>query len=95
MSAVAKVFEKCVNQHIVEYLEINKIISDRQYGFRESRSTTDLLTYVTNKWNLAVEQHGEAFAIALDISKAFEKVWYDNLFGKISYRYLLLILPLI
>ena len=44
VSAVAKVFEKCINQHIAEYLEINKIISDRQYGFRESRSTTDLLT---------------------------------------------------
>ena len=44
VSAVAKVFEKCINQHIVEYLEINKIISDRQYGSRESRSTTDLLT---------------------------------------------------
>ena len=29
---------------MVEYLEINKIISDRQYGFRESRSTTDFLT---------------------------------------------------
>ena len=61
------------NQHLVNYLEINKIVSDRQYGFRQSRSTTDLLTYVANKWNLAFEQHGEAFAIAFDISKAFDK----------------------
>ena len=83
MSAVAKVFEKCVNQHLVKYLEINKIISDKQYGFRESRSTTDLLTYVANKWNLALEHHGEAFAIALDISKAFDKVWHENLICKL------------
>ena len=83
VSAVAKVFEKCINQHIVEYLEISKIISARQYGFRESHSTTDLLTYVTNKWNLTVEQYGEAFAIALDISKAFDKVWHENLICKI------------
>ena len=83
VSAVAKVFEKCINQHIVKYLEVNKLISDRQYGFRESRSTTDLLTCVTDKWNLAVEQFGEAFAIALDISKAFDKVWHENLICKI------------
>ena len=37
VSAVAKVFEKCINQHIVEYFEINKIILDRQYRYRESR----------------------------------------------------------
>ena len=83
VSAVAKVFEKCVNQHLVNYLETNKIVSDKQYGFRQSRSTTDLLTYVANKWNLALEQHGEAFAIALDISKAFDKVWHENLICKL------------
>ena len=83
LSAVAKVCEKCVNQHLVNYLEINKIVSDKQYGFRQSRSTTDLLTYVANKWNLALEQHGEAFAIALDISKAFDKVWHENLICKL------------
>ena len=38
---------------------------------------------VTNKWNLAVEQHGEAFAIALDISKAFDEVWHENHICKI------------
>ena len=54
VSAVAKVFEKCINQQLVNYLEINKIVSDKQFGFRQSRSTTGLLTYVANKWNLAL-----------------------------------------
>ena len=77
---IVEIFEKCINQqqHIVEYLEINKIISDRQYGFRESRSTTDLLTLCYKQ----MESRCRTIC-ALDISKAFDKVWHENLICKI------------
>ena len=50
------VFEKLVNNRIVDHLEKCDLFSDFQYGFRSSRSTTDLLTVVSR-------------AVALDISK--------------------------
>ena len=42
----SKVFEKLVNNRIVDYLEICGLFSDFQYGFRSSWSTADLPTVV-------------------------------------------------
>jgi hypothetical protein len=79
ISVVSKVFERYVNEHIMFYLEENKILSDRQYGFPHKRSTGDLKTYVSHMWNKALEQHGESYVVALDIGKTFEKVWHEYL----------------
>ena len=42
-SVVSKVFEKLVNNRIVDCLEKCGLFSDFQYGFRSSWSTADLL----------------------------------------------------
>ena len=44
LSVVRKVFEKLLNNRIVDHLEKWGPFSDFQYGFRSSRSTTNLLT---------------------------------------------------
>ena len=41
---INKVFEKLVNNKIVDHLEKCGHFSDFQYGFRSSRSTADFLT---------------------------------------------------
>ena len=84
VSVVSKVMEKAINIEILKYLESNKIISDRQYGFRQQRSTGDLLAYVTNIWNSTLEKHGESRVVALDISTVFDRVWHPALINKIS-----------
>ena len=48
-SVVSKVFEKLANNKIVDHLEKYDIFSDFQYGFRSSRSMTDLLTVVSDR----------------------------------------------
>ena len=40
---VSEVFEKLVNNRIVDHLQKCGLFSDFQYGFRSSRSTADLL----------------------------------------------------
>ena len=49
LSVVSKVFEKLVNNRIVDHLEKCGLFSDFQYGFRSSRSTADLLTVVSDE----------------------------------------------
>ena len=49
LSMVSKVFEKHVNNSIVDHLEKCGLFSDFHYGFRSSRSTTDLLTVLSNR----------------------------------------------
>ena len=49
LSVVSKVFEKLVNNRIVDHLEKCGLFSDFQYGFRPSQSTADLLIVVSDR----------------------------------------------
>ena len=74
LSAVTKVLEKLVKNRIVDHLEKCGHFSDFQYGFRLSRSTADLLTVVSNRIARAFNKSGATQTVALDISKAFDRV---------------------
>ena len=78
------VFEKLVNNRIVDHLETCGLFSDFQYGFRSSRSTADLLTVVSDKITRAFNRSGANRAVALDISKAFDRVWHAGLLHKLK-----------
>ena len=84
LSVVSKVFEKLVNNSIVDHLEKCGLFSDFQYGFRSSRSTADLLTVVSDRIAGAFNRSGATRAVALDISKAFDRVWHAGLLHKLK-----------
>ena len=58
LSVVSKVFEKFVNNRIVDRLEKCGLFSDSQYGFRSCRSTADLLTVVSDRIARAFNRSG-------------------------------------
>ena len=58
--------------------------SDFQYGFRSSRSTADLLTAVSDRIARAFSRSAATRAVALDISKTFDRVWHAGLFHKLK-----------
>ena len=58
LSVVSKVFEKLVNNRIVDHLEKCGLFSDFQYGFRSSQSTADLLTVVSDRIARALNRSG-------------------------------------
>ncbi len=43
----------------------------------------DLLSYSTTPWQEALGKYGETFAVSLDISKAFNRVWHQALLSKL------------
>ena len=53
--------------------------SDFQYDFRSSQSAADLLTVVSDKIARAFNRFGAIWAVALDISKAFDRIWHVGL----------------
>ena len=69
---VSKVFEKFVNNMIVNCLKKCGLFSDFQYGFRSCRSTADLLTVVSDRIARAFNRSRATQAVALDTSK----VWH-------------------
>ena len=74
LSVFSKIFEKLVNNRIVDHLENCGLFSDFQYGFRSSRSTADLLTVASDRIARTFNRPGATRAVALDISKAFDRV---------------------
>ena len=46
---VSEVFEKLLNNRILDHLDKSSLFSDFQYGFWTSRSTVDLLTVVSDR----------------------------------------------
>ncbi|VEN45444.1 unnamed protein product [Callosobruchus maculatus] len=84
LSIMSKVMDTVINIQLLKYLDNNNIINNRQYGFRKHRSTGDLLAYVTHLWNRAIDNHGESCVVARDISKAFDRVWHDELLVKLA-----------
>ena len=58
LSVVSKVFEKLVNNKIVDHLEKCGLFSDFHYGFRSSRLTADLLTVVSDRTARAFSRSG-------------------------------------
>ena len=57
--------------------------SDFQCGFRSSRSTADLLPVVSDTVARALNRSGATQAVALDKSKAFDRVWQAGLLYKL------------
>ena len=84
LSVVNKVFEKLVNNRIVDHLEKCDLFSDFQYGFRSSQSAADLLTVVSNRIASAFNRSGATRAVAPDISKAFGRVWHAGQLLKLT-----------
>ncbi len=74
LSSLSKAFETILNKWFLKHLSSLNLLSHRQYGFRKERCTGDLLAFLTNSWSSSLSCFDETFAVALDISKAFDRV---------------------
>ena len=79
LSVISKVFEKLVNNRLVDHLEKCGLFSD----FRSSQSTADLLTVVSDRIVRSLNRTGAAQAVSLDVSKIFDRVWHTGLLHKL------------
>ena len=79
-----KIFEVLINKgaHWLSWLSASSIWQ-MQYGFCHSRSIGDLLFYLTEHVSRVLNSQGESRSVALDISKAFDKVWHQGLLHKL------------
>ncbi len=75
-----KLIKLSFNKWFLKHLSSLNLLSDRQYGVSEESTTGDLLA---NSWSSSLSYFGETFAVALDISKAFVRVWHKFLLSKL------------
>ena len=84
LSVVSKVFEKLVNNGIVDHLEKYGLFCEFQYCFRSSRSTVDLLKTVSDRIARAFNRSMATRTVAHDISKTFDRVWHAGVLHKLK-----------
>lgn len=86
LSNISKILEKIIVDEINEHLNEHNLLSNRQHGFRPSRSTADLLLLLTKSWQDALDVGLDTVVIALDIAGAFDRVWHKGLLAKLRAR---------
>ena len=84
LSVDSKVFEELVSNRVVDRLEKCGLFSEFQCAFKPSRSTADLLTAVSDKTARSFIRSRATGAVALDISKSFDRVWHGGLLHKLK-----------
>ena len=79
LSVVNKVFEKLLNNKIVDHLEkcslFFLIFPVSSTIFRSSRSTAYLFTVLSDRIFGAFNRSGSTGDVALNISKVFDRIW--------------------
>ena len=83
-SHVIKIFERVIRKKLVEYLEINDLICNKQHGFRSGRSCLTQLLHHFDDVLEALANNSDFDSIYLDYAKAFDKVDHKLLLRKLQ-----------
>ena len=82
--ALAKVFEKILQQQMIEYMDKNRMFSSLQFGFRKHFSTTDALLFATEKIRQKIDANENVTAAFINLSRAFDSTSHVILLKKLS-----------
>ena len=83
--SLARVFdESLLMQQIDECVHKNALLSKTQFGFRKKFSTTDALSYLTEKIRCHENKEKITAAAFLDLSKAFDSINHELMIQKLS-----------
>lgn len=87
LPVLSKVFEKLVSEQLMEHLTGNKLLYDKQSGFRKKFSTTATLVDVTDRIRCSTENKKVSILLLLDFSKAFDSIDFSLLLGKLKTQF--------
>ena len=86
LSAISKIYEKVMYTRVYEFLSLNNILIENQFGFRKGRSCEQALLTAQNEISISLSKKQISLLILIDFSKAFDMVDHDVLLEKL-YRY--------
>jgi len=83
-NCLCKIMERMVNCRLLAYCEERNLIDPSQSGFRALHSTLDPIARLESEARSAMLAGNYCIAVFLDISKAFDSVWHNGLYIKLS-----------
>ena len=85
LPVLSKIIEKHVTEHVKSYLYSNKLLYERQSGFRKDHSCETALTAMVDDWIAAIDKNEVVGTVFLDFSKALDLVDHKLLLSKLSH----------
>ena len=86
LSIFNRIFEKTMYHRLMAYLEVNGILCDSQYGFREKHSTEYALIDIVNQIQSHFHEGMLSCGVCIDLKKAFDTIDHYILLQKL-YHY--------
>ena len=80
----SKLIEHIISKHLLNHLEANNILFDKQHGFRKKRSTDTQLLAFTQDILANLSGGRQTDVIIMDFAKAFDKVPHHRLIQKLE-----------
>ena len=80
----SKILERLMYNRLLNYLEVNALISDKQFGFRNNHSTYMALAKLVDRITSELEQRRHCVGIFIDLSKAFDTLDHGVLLSKLN-----------
>lgn len=77
-----KVIEHIISKYIFQYIENNNLFYNKQHGFRKGLSTVTQLFESVHAFATAINSKEQVDVIAIDFSKAFDRVCHQKLIQK-------------
>ena len=74
LSLVSKTLERIVHNTLMSHVIENRMVSDRQFGFRPGSSTQEAVLAATRDWHASLEKQQSIGCIFFDLSKAFDSL---------------------
>ena len=84
LNTLSKILEKLMKGRVMSFLNSNRIISNKQYGFRAGYGTSDCVQRVVDECADNLDKKLHTIAVYLDFSKAFDTVQKHILIKKME-----------
>lgn len=79
----AKVFEYCLREKLLNYFDMNGVLTENQFGFRKNLSTENAVLKLSEQIIQNLDNSRKCLAVFLDLAKAFDTVSHRILIDKL------------